>query len=79
MTKKQMIQEIQLAEAAAFLELKEAENYFGNDSNICKRCRTRWAGIHDMMKVLGIENDFTLPDNVKAFSIITERIAKAQA
>ena len=76
LTKAQMIQTIQRFEAAAFLELKESERDYGSESNLTRQCRTRWAGINATMTALGIEQDFRLPDNVKAIAIVCERIAK---
>lgn len=79
LTKSQMIATVQRLEAAAFLELKESERDYGTGANFTTQCRTRWAGINATMKALGIEQDFTLPDNVKAMAIIVELIAKQRA
>jgi|LauGreDrversion4_2_1035121.scaffolds.fasta_scaffold198732_3 hypothetical protein len=79
LTKAQMIASIQQREAAMFLELKEAERDYGTESNLTQQLRSHWASVNRLMESLGIANDFTLPDNVKAAAIITERIAKAQA
>jgi hypothetical protein len=76
LTKAQMIQTIQRFEAAAFLELKESERDYGSESNLTRQCRTRWAGINSILTELGIQQDFTLPDNQAATAIICERIAK---
>lgn len=76
LTKAQMIQTIQRFEAAAFLELKESERDYGSDASFTNQCRTRWAGINSILGALGIEQDFTLPDNQAATAIICERIAK---
>lgn len=76
LTKSQMIATVQQLEAAAFLELKESERDYGSDASFTNQCRTRWAGINATMTALGIEQDFRLPDNVKAIAIVCERIAK---
>ena len=76
LTKAQMIATIQRFEAAAFLELKESERDYGSESNLTRQCRTRWAGINSILTELGIQQDFTLPDNQAATAIICERIAK---
>ena len=76
LTKSQMIATMQRFEAAAFLELKESERDYGTDASFTAMCRTRWASINATMKALGIQQDFTLPDNVKAMAIIVELIAK---
>ena len=79
LTKQQMIVTVQRMEAAAFLELKESERDYGTDASFTTQCRTRWAGINAVMTALGIQQDFTLPDNQEATAIICERIAKQQA
>ena len=76
LTKSQMIETLQRFEAAAFLELKRSERDYGSNASFTDQCRTRWAGINDTLKALGIEHDFMLPDNVEATSIICERIGR---
>ena len=79
LTKQQMIATVQRMEAAAFLELKRAERDYGTDASFTAMCRTSWAGINATLTALGIQQDFTLPDNQEAAAIIYERIAKQQA
>lgn len=79
LTKSQMVSTMQSMEAAAFLELKKAERDYGTDASLTTMCRTRWAGINAALEALCIPQDFSLPDNVEALSIIDERIAKQRA
>ena len=78
LTKSQMVSTLQRMEAAAFLELKQAERDYGTDASFTTMCRTSWAGINATLTALGIQQDFRLPDNVKATAIICERIEKQQ-
>ena len=78
LTKSQMVSTMQSMEAAAFLELKKAERDYGTDASLTSMCRTRWAGINAALEALLIPQDFNLPDNVEALSIIQERIGKEQ-
>ena len=78
LTKQQMVSTMQSMEAAAFLELKKAERDYGTDASFTTMCRTRWAGINAALEALCIPQDFNLPDNVEALTIIEERIAKQQ-
>jgi len=73
MTKKAMIQAIQQTEAAMFLELKKTEREWGAEDGLTNSLRSRWAGMHELMKTLGIAMDITLPDNIEAIDIICER------
>ena len=72
MTKKAMIQAIQALEAAAFLETKQAQKDFGKESELHQSARSRFCGINEAMKAMGIEADFRLPDNQQAFKILCE-------
>ena len=78
LTKSQMVSTMQSLEAAAFLELKKAERDYGTDASFTSMCRTRWAGINATLEALLIPQDFNLPDNVEALSIINDRIGKEQ-
>ena len=78
LTKSQMVSTMQSMEAAAFLELKKAERDFGSNASFTTMCRTRWAGINATLEALCIPQDFLLPDNVEALTIIEERIGKEQ-
>ena len=74
LTKTEMITTIQRQEAALWLTLKETEEHFGTDNDSTIIARARWSSIHDMMKALGISQDFMLPDNQAATEIIIRRI-----
>ena len=76
LTKQQMVSTLQRMEAAAFLELKRAERDYGTDASFTTLCRTSWAGINATLTALGIQQDFSLPDNQEATAIVCERIAK---
>jgi hypothetical protein len=73
-TKAEMIATIQRREAALWLTLKETEECWGPDDDSTVIARARWSAIHDMMKALGIPQDFMLPDNQAATAIIIRRI-----
>jgi len=75
MTKQKMIKAIQRFEAALYLEVKQAEQLFGVDSDITARRTTRWASVHDAMQAMGVECDLMLPDNQKALAIKIEMYA----
>ena len=79
LTKAEMIAAIQKLEAHLFLKLKNTEAAFGQDSRFTESDRTRWAGVNDALKVMGIKADNTLPDNIEATSIIMERLRREQA
>jgi hypothetical protein len=75
MTKKEMIKAIQRLEAALYLEVKQAEQCFGLESDITARRTTRWASVHDAMDAMGVVCDLMLPDNQKALAIKIEMYA----
>ena len=74
LTKAEMIAAIQRLEAHLFLKLKQTEEAFGQDDILTKSDRTRWAGVNDALKVMGIKADNTLPDNIEATDIIINRL-----
>ena len=78
LTKSQMVSTMQSLEAAAFLELKRSERDYGSDASFTNMCRTSWAGINATLEALCIPQDFLLPDNREALTIIEERIGKEQ-
>ena len=75
MTKKEMIKAIQRLEAELYLEVKQAEQLFGLESDITARRTTRWASVHDAMDAMGVACDLMLPDNQKALAIKIEMYA----
>jgi hypothetical protein len=68
MTKAKMIEKMQQMEAAAWLTLTHAE-WDGEESAWYKTCRAKWAALHNAMTSMGIESDYTLPDQVTAFEL----------
>jgi hypothetical protein len=74
MTKAAMIAEMQLRDARAWLELKQAEQRYGHEDEFVGTMRARWATINEVMTSLGIQTDHTLWDNQEATRIIVERI-----
>ena len=75
MTKKEMIKTIQRLEAELYLEVKQAEQCYGVESDITERRTTRWASVHNAMQAIGVACDLTLPDNQKALAIKIEMLA----
>ena len=75
MTKKEMIKTIQRLEAELYLEVKQAEQCYGVESDITERRTTRWASVHNAMQAMGVACDLTLPDNQKALAIKIEMLA----
>lgn len=55
MTKKEMVEGIQRAEAKLWKELQEAKALFGMDDIITQKRRAEWAGVYELRNVLGIE------------------------
>jgi len=70
MTKKEIIQTVQQLEAKAFLQVKLDEKEYGIDSVITRMSRTKWCGMNEMMKKLGIKYDDTLSENQEAIQLI---------
>ena len=54
MTKKQMVEEIQVAEAKAWKELQEAKKLWGTDEPITTRLRAQWSMLYELRDALGI-------------------------
>ena len=69
MTKQKMIQAIQRLEAELYLEVKQAEQRYGVESDIAAQRTTRWRSVHDAMQAMGVACDLMLPDNQKALAI----------
>lgn len=72
MKKADMIKKIQEKDAKLYLEMKKSEQLFGEDSNITKLSRREWCSIDVLMKELGIEADFSLPEWEEAMKIAME-------
>jgi len=69
MTKKQMIEKMQLLEAAAWLRFQETKTLWGSEDPITNRRRAAWCAVKDMMEEVGVPGDQQLPDNLAALSI----------
>lgn len=54
MTKTQMIEAIQVAEARAWKQYSLNKELYGPASPITNRSRTEWSTLHDMLKQLGL-------------------------
>ena len=72
MTKKKMIETIQKHEAALGLKLKHYEQMTGEDSPLSKMYRSQWCSIYELMRLLDIKADNSLPDNIEAMRIVEE-------
>jgi hypothetical protein len=55
MTKKEMIQAIQVAEAKAWKEYNENKGLYGPADTLTSRCRTAWGALYELRKQLGVD------------------------
>ena len=69
MTKKLMIEKMQLKEAALWLAFREAVVDMGEDTAYTRRRRSEWCAVNTMMEELEIPTNHLLPDNQKALEI----------
>ena len=67
MTKREMIQTIQVAEAKAWKDYQDAKTLWGDDNAVTTRRRQRWSTIYDMRETLGI--DIMTWDDQKALGL----------
>jgi len=72
MTKKLMIETMQLKEAALWLSVNEAVASMGKDTAYTNRRKSEWCAISTLMDELKIPTNHQLPDNQKAFEIMME-------
>lgn len=92
MKKADMIKEIQKHEAKLYLELHEYENkYAPDDGDTIKammwklddaeyqRRLSAWASVDELMKAQGIEEDFELEENQKAFELMHDLFLRREA
>jgi hypothetical protein len=70
MESEKLIKTIQEFEAKLFLESKLDEETFGEGSPLHRQSRSAWRAVHDLMLLVGIESDITLPDAQKATDVI---------
>ena len=55
MTKKQLVEEIRLAEAKAWKEYQESKALWGKDDAITVRCQAKWMALFDLREALGVD------------------------
>ncbi len=72
MTKKVMIEKMQLKEAALWLAFREAGVTMGEDTAYVRRRRSEWCAISTLMEELEIPTNHLLPDNQKALEIMMQ-------
>jgi hypothetical protein len=72
MKKVDMIKTIQLAEAKAWLALKESQVLSGKESQITKEYKERWMTLKCLMGSLDIESDVELAESKEALQIILD-------
>ena len=72
MTKEEMIKKIQEIEANLFLETKQHQQTFGNESYMYLSSRSEWIGVCKLMEELDIKTDTSLPAAQEALRIIIE-------
>ncbi len=73
MKKKEIIAEIQGMEASYWLALKRAEVNFGEDHEFTGKERARWGTLNELMHVLGIKSDDSLPNSQKAKILVLKK------
>ena len=80
MTKNQMIEKMQLLEAAAWLHFREAHEAWGSGDSITNKRRAAWCAVSGVLDEVGVAANQQLPDNLAALSIcIREAAAKREA
>jgi hypothetical protein len=72
MTKKQMIQIIQNAEATAYLAIKQSHQTYGVDSILTRMERRTFGTIVELMKELKLKPDYTHPANQEGLKLMLE-------
>ena len=63
------IKKIQALDAATFLEFQHFEDWFGKDDISTQRVCAQWVQTREIMEMLNVEIDVTLPDFQLAFTI----------
>jgi hypothetical protein len=79
MKKNQMIAETQKLEATYWLALQKAQMDRGVADPLTEKLRFRWAAMDQLLTVLGISSDLTLPDNQAATALVMARVEKENA
>lgn len=55
MTKKQLVEEIQRAEAAAWKEFQDSKAIWGKDDTMTARRSAKWIALFDLREALGVD------------------------
>jgi hypothetical protein len=76
MKKNQMIAETLKLEATYWLALQKAQTDRGVDDPLTEKMRFRWSAMDQLLTVLGISSDLTLPDNKAATALVMARVEK---
>jgi hypothetical protein len=77
MKKVDMIKTIQLAEARAWLSLKEAQVKNGKSSELIRDIQERWMTLKCLMSALDIDSDVELVESKMALDIIVNNLKLA--
>jgi hypothetical protein len=77
MKKVDMIKTIQLAEARAWLVLKESQVTLGKDNPVTQELKERWMTLKCLMSALDIESDVELVESKMALDIIVNNLKLA--
>jgi hypothetical protein len=77
MKKVDMIKTIQLAEARAWLSLKEAQVKNGKSSELIRDMQERWMTLKCLMSALDIDSDVELVESKMALDIIVNNLKLA--
>jgi hypothetical protein len=77
MKKVDMIKTIQLAEARAWLSLKEAQSKNGKSSELIRDMQERWMTLKCLMSALDIDSDVELVESKMALDIIVNNLKLA--
>ena len=72
-----MIKTIQLAEARAWLSLKEAQVKNGKSSELIRDIQERWMTLKCLMSALDIDSDVELVESKMALDIIVNNLKLA--
>ena len=73
MKKQDMIKQIQQTEASMFLQCKQDEHMFGDDSSIYKTSRSNWNAVYELMNELGIQPDYSLDAHNGVMELIVRK------
>ena len=73
MTKRELVKEIQKAEAKSFLELKQDEATFGEESPSAAISRIQWMAIWSLLRKLDINSNPSLPENIESTRMAIEK------